>query len=123
MFDKLINEIKINSNSKKKYFLKNLKKNEINLIIKMIKLNLIKFIIKFNKKYIIYLNLFKKNKTVFKIKCIHTRSKLKNIKYKNLKKINYSNKLLLINTNKNVLTNFESEKNKIGGVIILYLWN
>lgn len=123
MFYKILNNIKINNKNNKNYFFISLKKNELNFIKKLIKINIIKFIIKYDNKYIIYLNFFKKNKIIFKIKNLYKLSNFKNIKIKEIKKINKKNKILLISSNKNIITNFESEKLKIGGIILFYVWN
>lgn len=121
MFFKLINLIKINIlNKKNKIILKNLKINK-NLLKILIKLNIIKYIILKNNNIIIYLNFFKKNKSIFKLKNTFKKTSLKIIKYKNLKKINKKNNILILSTNKGLITNYDAMKKKIGGLIILHL--
>lgn len=123
MFFKLLNKIKINNIIKKKILITSLNKNELGLLKKLIKLNIIKFVFKKNNKYIIILNFFKKNKLIFNIKNLFKPSNNKILKFKNIKKINNNNKLLIISSNKGIINNYEAEKKKIGGLIISYIWN
>src|ERR1700712_710083 len=98
MFFKLINKIKMNNIIKKKILLTNINNNEVLFLKKLIKLNIIKFVFKKNNKYVIILNFFKKNKLIFKIKNLYKLSNYKYLKYKNIKKINKENKLLIISS-------------------------
>ena len=121
MFFKLLNKIKMNTMTKKKILISNVNNNEQFLLKKLIKLNIIKFIFKKNNKYILVLNIFKKNKLIFKIKNLYKPSNYKSLNYKNIKKINKKNKLLIISSNKGVLNNYELEKKKVGGILIAYI--
>lgn len=123
MFCNIINIIKINILNKKNKII--IKKNKINnRIIKiLIKLNIIKYVIKKNENIIIYLNFFKKNKSIFKLKNMFKKTNVKIIKFKNLIKINKKNNILLLSTNKGLLTNYDAIKKKTGGILILHIWN
>jgi ribosomal protein S8 len=121
MFFKLLNKIKINNIIKKKILITNINNNELFLLKKLIKLNIIKYVFKKNSKYIVILNFFKKNKLIFNIKNLFKPSNNNNIKYKNIKKINKKNKLLIISTNKGLINNYEAEKKKTGGLVIAYI--
>ena len=123
MFFKILNKIKMNNIIKKKILLTNINNNEIFFLKKLIKLNIIKFVFKKNNKYILILNLFKKNKLIFNIKNLYKPSNYRSLKYKNIKKINKKNKLLIISSNKGILNNYELEVKKTGGVLIAYIWN
>ena len=121
MFYNILNKIKINNIIKKKILIININKKETNFLKNLIKMNIIKFIFKKNNKYVLILNLFKKNKLIFNIKNVYKNSNIKYIKYKNIININKKNKILLISSNSGIINNFEAEKNKKGGVIITYL--
>lgn len=121
MFCKIINKIKVNCLIKKKYIITKLNKNEIFLIKKLIKLNIIKLLIKNNNKFLIVLNFLKKEKLIFKIKNMYKKSNLKNMKLKNIKNINFDKKIIILSTNKGLLDNNESSNNKTGGTVIMYL--
>jgi ribosomal protein S8 len=123
MFFKTLNKIKINNIIKKKILLININKNEKPFLKKLIKLNIIKFIFKYNNKYILILNFFKKNKLIFNIKNLYKPSNNKVLKYKNINKINKKNKIILLTSNKGVVNNYEAGKKKIGGVLLAYIWN
>ena len=98
-----------------------MKKNEINFVKKLIKLNIIKFVVKKNEEFILVLNFLKKDKIIFNLKNLNTVSNLKTVKLKNIKKINKKNKILILNTNKGIINNFEAEKKKTGGFLIMYI--
>ena len=121
MFTNLINKIKTNFIFKKKFLVTKLKKNEINLLKKLIKLNIIKYIIKKDKKFILILNFLKKNKTIFNLKNMYTICNLKKLKLKNIKKMNNKNKILILTSNKGIINNFEAEKKGTGGILIMYI--
>jgi len=123
MFFEIINKIKINNVIKKKILFTKIKNKELNLIKKLIKLNIIKYIYKYNNKYILLLNFYKKNKLIFNIKNLYKPSNNKVLKYRNIEKINKTNKIILISSNKGIINNFEAKKKITGGVIIMYLWN
>lgn len=120
--NEIINKIIMNSINKKKTlkFNKNINKKFINIFIK---LNIIKYSIKYNNNIILILNFFKNNKLLFNIKNIYKPSNYKLIKLKNLKKLNKLNKIIILSTNKGILNNFESEKKKTGGIALFYVWN
>ena len=117
----IINTIKINMLNKKNKIIINYNKKNINILKILLKLNIIKFIIKKNKKIIIIINFLKKNKTIFKLKNLYKNSNYKIIRFKNLKKINNNNCLFIISTNKGVILNYDSIKKKIGGVLLTYI--
>ena len=121
MFFEILNKIKINNIIKKKNLILNINNKDLNLIKKLIKLNIIKFVFVKNNKYILILNFFKKNKLIFNIKNLYKTSNYKTLKYKNIKKINKKNKFLIISSNKGLINNFEAEKEKTGGLIIAYI--
>jgi ribosomal protein S8 len=108
---------------KKKIIINNINKTEIRFLKNLIKLNIIN-IIKIKKKFIIFFKYFK-NKPIFKnIISMNKTSNLKFISLNNIIKINKSkNWIFFINTSKGLINNFEAEKNKVGGVLILKLWN
>ena len=121
MFFEILNKIKINNIIKKKILIINIKNKEINFLKKLIKLNIIKFIFKKNNKYILILNFYKKKKLIFNIKNLYKPSNNIILRYKNIKKINKKNKIILITSNKGIVNNYEAEKKKTGGLIISYL--
>jgi ribosomal protein S8 len=121
MFFRLLNKIKTHSLAKKKILITKINKNELTFINKLIKINLIKFTIKYNNKYILILNIFKKNSLIFNFKNLSKVSNIKTIKLKNLKKINKKNKFFILNSNRGVLNNYELERSREGGFIIMYL--
>ena len=82
MFYKLFNNININFKKNKKYFKINLKKNEKNIVIILLKLNIIKFIKIYNKTHYIKLNILKNNKLLFNLKNMY---RVSNINYINKK--------------------------------------
>jgi len=123
MFFKIINKIKINNLIKKKFLLIDIKNNETTFLKKLIKLNIIKYIYRYNNKYLLILNFYKKNKLIFNIKNLYKPSNKKTIKIKNIKNINTNNKIILISSNKGLIDNFEAQKAKTGGIIIAYIWN
>lgn len=121
MFIKILNNIKLNNIIRKKILIKNINNTEIVFIKKLIKLNIIKFIIKKNNNYLLVLNFFKKNKLIFNMKNLYKPSNLKVLKYNNIKKINNKNKIILLTTNAGILNNYEALKKKSGGIIITYI--
>jgi ribosomal protein S8 len=123
MFFRTLNRIKINNIIKKKILLININKNELNFLKKLIKLNIIKYIFKNKNNYIIVLNFFKKNKLIFNLKNLYKPCNNKILKNKNINKINKKNKILLLSSNEGIINNYEAEKKKIGGIIIVYIWN
>lgn len=97
-------------NNKKKFFIKNNKKN-FSIIKKLISLNLIKYVKIKIDKILVYIN---NNK--FKMKFC----KNVNIKLKKLKKL--KNNIFLINTSKGIMITKENIKLKIGGLLIIEIF-
>ena len=123
MFFKTINIIKLNNLTKKKFSFIKFKKNELDFLKKLIKLNIIKYIFKYKNKHVLVLNFFKKNKIIFKLTNNYKKSNFKKVKLININKINKKNRFILLTTNKGLLDNYEAQKYKIGGLIILTIWN
>ena len=120
MFYKIKNLIKINYYLKKKKLKIKLNKKETKILKIFIQLNIIKLIK--NKKntfniYFQYIN----NEPIFKsIQNMYKPSKLLFINLKQIIKINKKNNyIFFLSTNKGVINNFEAEKYKIGGTLIL----
>lgn len=124
MFYNCINLIKISTKHKKKGFIINNSKKNINILKAFIKINIIKFINIKNNKIIVYIN-YKNNKPVFNnIINIFKSSNKKFISLKNLKKIsNKHNWVFILSTNKGLINNYEALKLKVGGLIIAKIWN
>jgi ribosomal protein S8 len=123
-YNNIINIIKIGFKyNKKKIILNNINNKEMYLIKLLINVNLIK-IIKLNKNYVIFLKYYK-NKPIFNnIINMSKTSHLKYVSLKNIKKINLTKDwLFILNTNKGLINNFEAEKNGVGGILILKMWN
>ena len=122
MFYRLINNIKIAIIYKKKLIRLNLNKTEINFLKILLKLNIIKFIKKNkNNRYDIIINHnnnFKNIKNLFKPgqKISISLNELKNLSFK-------KNWILILSTNKGVLTNFEAIKKKTSGFLIMKISN
>lgn len=120
MFSNTINVIKINYYFKKKKLKIKLNKKEIKILKIFLKLNIIK-LIKNNKNifniYFQYIN----NEPIFKnIKNMYKPSKPLFINLKQIIKINKKNNyIFFLSTNKGVINNWEAEKYKIGGILIL----
>jgi ribosomal protein S8 len=122
MKSNIINLIKLNLIYKKRKIRVKLNNYEYNLIKVLMKLNIIKFIKKNNTSYDIFLNYLDGRLMFNNIKNAYKPSKLVFISYKKLKYITNKYKVILIlNTNKGVLTNFEAINMQVGGIIILKL--
>ena len=122
MTQKIINTIKINLMYKKKLIKLKLNKYELNIIKALMKINLIKLVKKNNNHYFIYLNYFEDEPLFKNIVNLNKSSKPIFITYNMLKYITYKyNIIIILNTNKGVLTNFEALNYKLGGVLILKL--
>lgn len=121
MFFKLINKIKLALKYKKKIIRTKLNKKDMNLIKIFVKLNLIKIIKKCeHNNYNIILN---NNCLLKNIKNLYKPSSKYAISYKELKKITTKKKLLIIlSTNKGLITNLESIKKKTSGILIMKLY-
>ena len=118
MFYKTINIIKLNLNLKNKIFKTKFYKNEFEILNIFIKLNIIKNIKLYkNNEYFVCLNI---NNPFKNIKNLYKSSNINTITLKNLKIINkIHNRLFYLSTTKGIINNFEAEKNKIGGVLIM----
>lgn len=120
----IINLIKLNLIYKRRILRTKLNKYEYNLVKSLIKINLIKFIKKNNFSYDIFLNYLNERPLFNNIKNTYKPSKIIFISNKKLKYITNKHKVILIlNTNKGILTNYEAIEMGLGGVIILKLWN
>jgi ribosomal protein S8 len=122
MHIKIINNIKLSQKYKKGVLRLKLNKHELNIIKILIKVNIIKFVKRDEDIFNIYLNYFNQKPIFQNITIISKPSKPVFISYKMLKHITLKYKfILIINTNKGVLTNFEALKNKLGGVLMIKL--
>jgi ribosomal protein S8 len=123
MFYNIINLIKMNYICKKKKLNLKIYKKDLKIIQIFVKLNLITIVKKnINKNLIvdIYFQYIGGEPLFKNIKNLNKPSKTTLINYKQLLKINKkNNSLFIISTNKGLITNFEAEKYKIGGNIIL----
>jgi ribosomal protein S8 len=122
MFYKIINTIKINYILKKKNLKIKLNKKDLQILKIFLKLNIIKLIKKNNNVFNIsfqYIN----NDVVFNnIKNLNKPSKPVIVNLKQILEINKKkNHILFLSTNKGLINNFEAEKYKIGGIIILQI--
>lgn len=122
MFYKLINNIKIAIIYKKKLIRLNLNKKELILVKILIKLNIIKFIkIYKNGKFDIIIN---QNNNFKNIKNLFKPGQKISISKNELQKITLKNNLILVlSTNKGILTNFEALKKKTSGFLIMKISN
>lgn len=124
MFFKIINLIKLNNVFKKKTIKASLTKSDIHLLKFFMKYNLISSVKKLentkkNNKFIISINKNDKNKNINIIN-LYQPSKPVFINLKNLIKYNKKkNILLILSTHKGLITNFEAENLKIGGLLVL----
>jgi len=124
MHCRLINLIKLNLIYKKKFIRLKLNKYELKLIKILIKVNVIKFIKKNEDKYDIFLSYFDEKPIFQNLINVSKPSKPIFISCKTLKYITNKYKIVIIlSTNKGLLTNFEAIQNNIGGMVILKLWN
>ena len=124
MFHKIINLIKINYLYKNDNIKLKINKKDLIFINFFIKFGVIKHLkfLKSEKKFLIKFN-YCYNEPVYRgIKNMYQPSKPKFINLKNLTKINKkNNSIYILSTNKGLITNFEAEKNKIGGILIFRL--
>jgi ribosomal protein S8 len=120
MFFNTINLIKNNYHLKKKKLKIKLNLKEKQILKIFLQLNVIKLIKNNKNTYNIYFN-YIDNEPIFRnIKNIYKPSKPVFINLKQILKINKKNNFIFyISTNKGVITNFEAEKYKIGGILIL----
>lgn len=120
MFYKTINSIKNNYNLRNSYMiLEKINKKDFIIIQIFIKLGVIKHVKIKNNKYWIYLKYLNKNTIFNNIKNFNKPSKPYFLNLKEIIKINKKkNNIFYLSTNKGLITNFEAEKNKIGGLLI-----
>lgn len=122
MFYKIINTIKINYILKKKNLKIKLNKKDIQILKIFLKLNIIK-LIKKNKNIFNISFQYINNEIIFKnIKNLNKPSKPTIINLRQILEINKKgNHILFLSTNKGLINNFEAEKHKIGGIVILQI--
>jgi ribosomal protein S8 len=123
MFFKVINTVKISYILKKKNLKIKLNKNDISILKIFLKLNIIK-LIKHNNNNIYTISFqYINNSIIFNnIKNLNKPSKPYIINLKQILEINKKkNHILFLSTNKGLITNFEAEKYKIGGVAIMQI--
>lgn len=121
MFYKITNLIKNNYNLKNSYLnIIKLNKNDFKILDIFMKLNIIKLIKKKKNEYQLYLKYVNSDIVFGKIKNFNKPSKPYFITLKEIKKVNKKkNNIFILSTNKGLMTNFEAEKNNIGGLLIL----
>ena len=123
MFFKTINKIKNSYHHNLDFIKLDLNKKEFILINIFIKLGVLKKVVFKEGKYFIYFH-YINNKKVFFIKNIHTPSNKKYLKLTTLKKLTIKkNWILILSTNKGVMTSVEATKKNVGGLIIAKIWN
>lgn len=123
MFFKIINTIKINYLLKKKNLKIKLNKKDISILKIFLKLNIIK-LIKHNSNNVFEISFqYINNDIIFKnIKNLNKPSKPTILNLKQILEVNKKkNHILFLSTNKGLINNFEAEKYKIGGVLILQI--
>jgi len=123
MFFKIINTIKINYILKKKNLKIKLNKKDITILKIFLKLNIIK-LVKHNNNNIFNISFqYINNDVVFKnIKNLNKPSMPFIMSLKQIIEINKKkNHILFLSTNKGLINNFEAEKYKIGGILILQI--
>lgn len=120
MFFTITNLIKINYHLKKKNLKIKLNKKEVQILKIFLKLNIIRLIKNKKNTYNIHFQ-YINNEQIFKnIKNIYKPSKPFFINLKQIIKINKKNNyIFFLSTNKGIISNFEAEKYKIGGILIL----
>lgn len=120
MFYKTINLLKMNYHFKKKKLKINLNKKEIQILKIFLRLNIIKLIKNRKNTYEIYFQYIDNEPVFSNILNMCKPSKPFFINLKQIQKINKKNNYIFyLSTNKGVITNFEAEKYKIGGIVIL----
>lgn len=120
MFHKITNLIKINYLLKKKKLKINMNKKETKILKIFLQLNIIKLVKNKKNKFIIYFQYINNNPIFGNIQNMYKPSKLSFINLKQIIKINKKNNyIFFLSTNKGIINNFEAEKNKIGGILIL----
>lgn len=124
MFYKCINSLKISIIHNKKGFVIENNKHNLKILKVFLKLRIVKFLKISNNKINVYIN-YIENKPVFtNIVNLFKPGHKYYISLKNIKKINYNhNWLLILSTSKGLMNNYEAEENKLGGLVILKIWN
>ena len=118
MFYKIINIIKLNLQLKNKIIKIKLVKSDFKILKIFIQLNIIKNIKLYkNNLYLIKLN----NNTLLKnLINLYKPSRPNKINLKSIIKINRKkSNLFYLSTNIGIINNFEAEKNKVGGILLL----
>lgn len=121
MFYKLINLIKMNYNLKRTKLKIQTKLNNRDFIIirLFIKFNIVKVCKSEKKTNIIYFNYVNGKPAFRNIKNLYKPSKPSFINLKQIEKFNKKkNSIFILSTNKGLITNFEAEKEKIGGILV-----
>lgn len=122
MNNKIINIIKLNLILKNKIIKIKLYKKDFNIIKIFLKLNIIKNIKLYTNSKNIYILNLNINNNYKNINNLYKPSKLIFIKLKELIKINRKNsKIFFLSTTTGIISNFEAEKKKIGGLMLLNL--
>lgn len=101
----LINKINMNLKLSNKKFVIQIKEKNKYLLLYFLKINIIKFLKKYRKSYIIILNILKNKKIIFNIKNMYKRSKIFYINSKFLKKNIKNKNILVLSTNKGIKNN------------------
>lgn len=127
MFYKIINHIKLAIQSKRPLIKIQINKNEMNLVRLLIKLNYINYIykplIKKSKKFdnYFYVSINTTN-ALNNIKNLYRPSGLRTIKYNELLKNRLKKKnIMIISTNKGLMTSDRAVKYRIGGILLINL--
>lgn len=121
MFYKIINLIKLNFLFKNKFIKTKLHKKEQTIVKIFIKLNIIKNVKKIKQNFfLIHINT---ENSFTNLKNLYKPSKPVNINLKNIIKINKKKtNIFYLSTNCGVINNFEAEKRRIGGRLIMNIW-
>lgn len=122
MFFEIINLIKVGYKHNLLFQKIILKKNDLKIIKILIELGILKKIIKIKKnEFFLYYNYINNlnQKSFYNIKNMYKPSHKKFIKLKELKKLTFTKKFILIlSTNKGLMTNFNAIKYKKGGLLV-----
>ena len=123
MFHKTINLIKNNYNLRNSFVkINKLNKNDFIILKIFIKLNIIKHVKIEQNKFYLYFKYIDDKIVLGNIKNFHKPSKPSFLSLKEIIKINKKkNNIFMVSTNKGLMSNFEAEKNKIGGLLILII--
>lgn len=123
MFYKVINLIKINYSLKKKYVKIQLNKKDLELIKIFLRLNIISVVkedTKTKNYFTIFFKYLKEEPVFTNIKNLYKPSRPVYIGLNELIKINKKkNNIFILSTNKGLITNFNAEQKKIGGILVM----